>query len=89
MLASGVVLLATLTGISLFDARAHSVEFVGLMLVAGCAYVAALVLVSRGPGSRRLLLVCLLLGAAWRVALLASAPLVSDDVYRYVWDGRV
>jgi alpha-1,6-mannosyltransferase len=89
ILASGVVLLATLTGISLFDARAHSVEFVGLMLVAGCAYVAALVLVSRGPGSRRLLLVCLLLGAAWRVALLASAPLVSDDVYRYVWDGRV
>ena len=89
ILASGVVLLATLTGISLFDTRAHSVEFVGLMLVAGCAYVAALVLVSRGPGSRRLLLVCLLLGAAWRVALLASAPLVSDDVYRYVWDGRV
>ncbi len=89
ILASGVVLLATLTGVSLFDTRVHSAEFVGLMLVAGSAYVAALVLVSRGPGSRRLLVVCLLLSAVWRVVLLAGAPLVSDDIYRYVWDGRV
>ena len=89
MLAIGAVLSMTLIGVSLFDARALSVEFVGLMLVAGGAYVAALVLVSRGPGSRRLLAVCLVLSAVWRVALLAGAPLVSDDVYRYVWDGRV
>ena len=88
ILASGALLLVTLTGVSLFDARALSGAFVGLMLVAGGAYVAALGLVSRGPGSRRLLAVCLVLSAVWRVALLASAPLVSDDVYRYVWDGR-
>ena len=89
ILACGAVLLATLTGVSMFDARAHSVAFVGLMLIAGVAYVAALALVSYGPGSRRVLVVCLLLGTAWRVALVTSAPLVSDDVYRYVWDGRV
>ncbi len=88
ILAIGALLFVTLTGVSLFDARAQSGSFVGLMLVAGGAYVVALVLVSRGPGSRRLLAACLVLGAMWRVALLASAPLVSDDVYRYVWDGR-
>ncbi len=89
ILACGVVLLAALASASMFDARAYSGMFVGLMLIAGAAYVAALALVSRGPGSRRLLLVCLLLGAVWRAALAASAPLVSDDVYRYVWDGRI
>ena len=89
ILACGAVLLATLTGTSMFDARAHSPEFVALMICAGVAYVAALALVSRGPGSRRVLVVCLLLGVVWRLALVTSAPLVSDDVYRYVWDGRV
>lgn len=32
---------------------------------------------------------CLLLGVFWRLILLGGAPLVSDDVYRYVWDGRM
>ena len=89
ILACGIVLLTTFTGMSLFDARAHSVEFVGLMFVAGAAYSLALVLVWRGPGSKRALLVCVLLSVAWRGALMTAAPLVSDDVYRYVWDGRI
>ena len=89
ILACGAVLTVTLAGVSLFDARANSVDFVWLMLVASAAYVAALRMFPRGPESRRLLAVCLVLSAVWRVALLAGAPLVSDDVYRYVWDGRV
>ncbi len=35
------------------------------------------------------LLFCLGLALIWRVAFLTAAPLVSDDVYRYIWDGRV
>ena len=46
------------------------------------------------PGARTLdvgypLLLCLALALIWRIALLAASPLVSDDVYRYIWDGRV
>ena len=89
ILVCGFVLLATFTGASMFDVRARSIEFVFLMLIAAVAYVASLILVLHGPGSKRLLLVCLLLGLVWRTVLVAAAPLVSDDIYRYVWDGRV
>jgi rSAM/selenodomain-associated transferase 1 len=39
--------------------------------------------------SRRGLRFALALALAWRVALVASPPLLSDDVYRYVWEGRI
>ena len=29
------------------------------------------------------------LALAWRAVLLAAPPLLSDDVYRYVWEGRI
>ena len=89
ILGCGAALLLALTGVSLFDARALSVEFVVLMLAASSAYVAALFVVARGAGSRAMLGSCLLLSLVWRGALVVSAPVVSDDVYRYVWDGRV
>ena len=88
ILGCGAALLLALTGVSLFDARALSVEFVVLMLAASAAYVAALFVVARGAGSRAMLGGCLLLSLVWRGALVMSAPVVSDDVYRYVWDGR-
>lgn len=86
----GVVLLITLTAVALLDARPHVEVFIALLGVASLAYVAMLRLVARMPGQpgRRSLAACLLLGVVWRVVLLGSAPLVSDDVYRYVWDGR-
>ena len=60
------------------------------MGVAAAAYVGTLYFVERRPpGSSRGLAVCVVMAVAWRVALIAGAPLVSDDVYRYVWDGRV
>lgn len=87
----GVVMLVALTAVTAFDARQHAEAFVALLGVASLAYVAVLRLVARMPvqPGRGSLAACLLLGVAWRVVLLGSAPLVSDDVYRYVWDGRV
>ena len=41
------------------------------------------------PGVSRSLLFCLALAVIWRIVFLAASPLVSDDVYRYIWDGRV
>lgn len=38
---------------------------------------------------RRALLVVVVVAAGLRVAALADIPVLSDDVYRYAWDGRV
>jgi hypothetical protein len=51
------------------------------------AYVVALA-ASRGL-SRRGLGLCLGAALAWRALLVAAPPLLSNDVNRYVWEGRV
>ena len=89
MLLWGGVLTASLIAVSQIDARGESTAFVALMGLGSLAYVGALIGVSRGIRSRPLLVACLLLAVAWRVAMVPTAPLVSDDVYRYVWDGRM
>lgn len=96
ILACGVVLLVALTAAAALDARRQAEAFVALLGVASLAYLAALRLIGRLAGARadrragrRAFAACLLLAAAGRVVLLGAAPLVSDDVYRYVWDGRV
>ena len=100
IIACGVVLLVTLTATATFDGRAHARAFVALLAVASLAYLVALhavavrshAPVSSAPPSAHVdtpLLVCLGLALLWRLALLGAAPLVSDDIYRYIWDGRV
>ena len=89
VLGCGGVVMASLLAASRIDARGESAIFVALMSLGGLAYVCALIGVSRGIESRRLLVASLLLAVVWRVAMVPSAPLVSDDAYRYVWDGRV
>ena len=96
ILACGVVLLVALAASAALDARRQAEAFVGLLGLASLAYIAALRLIGRLDrcagdyrAGRRALAGCLLLAVAWRVVLLGAAPLVSDDVYRYVWDGRV
>ena len=89
VLGCGGVLMASLLAASRIDARGESALFVVLMALGSVAYVGAIIGVSRGIESRRLLPVCLLLAVAWRVAIVPATPLVSDDVYRYLWDGRV
>ena len=86
----GALILMVLVTLARLDARAEPVWFLGLMGLAAGAYVVALWFIARRPGgSRRELAICVLLALAWRIALMSGAPLVSDDVYRYVWDGRV
>jgi len=59
----------------------------GLFGAAFAAYLVALV-ASRGL-SRRGLLLCLGLAVLWRAVLVAAPPLLSNDINRYVWEGRV
>ena len=86
----GVVLLVVMIAIGSIDARADVTGFLMLITTAAGAYVVALWLIARSGGaSRRELVICLIMALAWRIPLLTSAPLLSDDVYRYVWDGRI
>ena len=90
VLACGAVQLLLLAGISRLDARVATFPFLWLLGGASLAYVAALLLLVRRPhGTRRQLAACLVIAAAGRVVLIGAAPIASDDVYRYLWDGRV
>ncbi|MBM3276936.1 MAG: hypothetical protein FJY95_02480 [Candidatus Handelsmanbacteria bacterium] len=62
-------------------------RFWALLLPAFLAYLAAAWWVCRRPAGPLWSLLALAL--LFRLTLLFSAPSLSDDVYRYVWDGRV
>jgi len=62
-------------------------RFWALLLPAFLAYLAAAWWVCRRPAGP--LWPLLALALLFRLTLLISAPSLSDDVYRYVWDGRV
>jgi hypothetical protein len=66
------------------DARSHLAPYL-LLFLAGAAIslLAARILTASGLG---FLLVC---GALLRITLIARPPDLSDDVFRYLWDGRV
>lgn len=86
----GLVIAACLLGIAFFDSRTHARVFVACTALAGIAYIRTVWLLSRfAGGSNRLLALCLVLAAGWRVPLLLATPTLSTDVYRYVWDGRI
>jgi alpha-1,6-mannosyltransferase len=64
-------------------------DFVRLAF-AQCALLAAAGFVAwRAPDSRRTLTLVLVLAALFRFLPLVEEPRLSDDIYRYVWDGRV
>jgi hypothetical protein len=62
-------------------------SFLFLYALAFAAYLAALH--AAQAISARGLRMALLASAAWRVALVTAPPLLSDDLYRYVWEGRI
>ena len=90
--ALGVVIGGALIGIAaLGNLREHLTLFVALFAVAFAAYLAAVWLGLRKAeltaGRRLWPLLCLAL--AYRLILLPAAPSLSDDLYRYAWEGRV
>ena len=65
------------------------VWFLKLVGVQSTLYIAAAWLSLRDRESRSLLIIGLVFAALFRLSILFSSPYLSDDVYRYVWDGRV
>ncbi len=68
----------------------HSVpEFIALSLAAGVLYVAGVCLVEHFILPPSALLVIVLGALFFRLCLLPREPAVSNDLYRYQWEGRV
>ncbi len=65
------------------------VWFLKLVGVQAMIYIVGAWLSLRGKESRSLLIIGLVLAALFRLSILFSPPYLSDDIYRYVWDGRV
>ncbi len=59
-----------------------------LCLTAFSFYLAALV-IARSLSSRRAVIACAVLGLLFRVILIPESPSLSDDYFRYIWDGLV
>jgi hypothetical protein len=69
------------------DQTDHVAAHLAVYAVAFAAYLAALRL-CRGLSPRGRA-AALGLAVAWRLALACAPPLLSDDVHRYVWEGRI
>jgi hypothetical protein len=88
LVAAGLVLSACVLGWALGPPPPSRIgPHLGLVGLAFAAYLVALA-ASRGL-SRRGLLLCLGVAVLWRAALVAAPPLLSNDINRYVWEGRV
>ncbi len=85
LVAAGVLIEVCLIGIlALGDLRGQVPIFLALFGGATAVYLLAV----RWCETASLRMV-LLLGLLFRATLLPSLPTLSDDIYRYVWDGRV
>ena len=65
------------------------VWFIKLALVQSALYLIVVWLIVRARGARSTLLVVLLFAGIFRLSIVFAPPYLSDDTYRYVWDGRV
>lgn len=70
------------------DVYAHMPEFVGLLLLVGIFYVIGVYWVERFRLGATGLVIILAGAVLFRVVLLSAPETLSDDVYRYQWDGR-
>jgi hypothetical protein len=83
-------MLLMLTGVGLWRQSVLDTDgFTVTALVQGAFYLAAVALTWRGGLSRRALVAVLAVAALMRLAALLAPPYLSDDINRYVWDGRV
>lgn len=65
------------------------VWFLKLVGVQAVLYIAAAWLILRVRQSRSAMIIALVFAALFRLAIIFSPPYLSDDIYRYIWDGRV
>ena len=69
--------------------RGRTVAYVALTAGAGLLYAVAVFLVQGPALARRAVWIVLAAAVAMRLLTVSAPPLLSTDLYRYVWDGRV
>lgn len=73
--------------------RADSVDdirwFLKVALVQSAIYLGAVWIVIRARPAGSTLLVVIAFAVLFRLGILFAPPYLSDDIYRYIWDGRV
>jgi hypothetical protein len=91
LLALGAAMLVPLAlTLPLASLRRHIPEFLAIYFAAFALYAVATTVALRQPTlSNRGLVAAFALAAAMMALLVLSRPTLSDDMYRYVWDGRV
>src|SRR5712671_1228372 len=67
----------------------HVVWFIKLALVQSALYLIAAWVIVRARSARSTLIIVLVLAGIFRLSIVFAPPYLSDDIYRYVWDGRV
>ena len=73
-----------------FDARRDTEIVLALAAAASVIYLIAIWVISRERVAGRTgLWICLALAVLCRAPLVPVEPTLSDDIYRYVWDGRI
>ncbi len=68
---------------------ADIVWFIKLALIQSVLYLIAAWLIVRAGSARSTLFIVLALVGIFRLSIVFAPPYLSDDIYRYVWDGRV
>lgn len=87
--AVGCLLLA-LNGAGLYLQHENNLPwFVGAVLAQGAIYLVGVRLALLGSNVPRALTLVLLFAVLLRISVVLGPPYLSDDIYRYVWDGRV
>jgi len=86
----GIVIAVAMVIVAHTDPRVSPLVFYGCLASAGGSYLIVVRLLRRSRvESRSALIFSFGLAALWRLALLMAPPILSTDVYRYVWDGRL
>jgi alpha-1,6-mannosyltransferase len=78
-----------LYALQLQDLRQHTVEFEFAFFAAFALYTLAVILILRDAGSSTPLAIIFAFAILFRALLVFTPPTLSDDMFRYVWDGRV
>jgi alpha-1,6-mannosyltransferase len=68
---------------------AHISWFIKIALVQSALYLIGAWIVLHARPSRSTLLVVIVFAAVFRLSIVIAPPYLSDDIYRYIWDGRV
>jgi hypothetical protein len=63
--------------------------FMKIALVQSAIYLLAVWIVTRARPSNSTLMIAIGFAVLFRVSILFTPPYLSDDIYRYIWDGRV